>query len=354
MASHNLNQQLKEQFVSNLTGSSFTKIFVLLAIVPTSILLRQSFNSYHSVGKLNLNYQALVESLNKPELFSLDEFYRNVLLDTNSAALSTTSSTTATTTSATITRNLFHYLWTFFSLLKVNLFAKLTTDDFSARTPSWMREFLGFVGSYSFPLLPDTLELKVQENVKRYARNYATLFILFFAYFLLKFNVNMVPGAAGSSWVDLKFGDLGFVQDFISGYGVVKFKKSNHVYGAAEGIVNVLLTPTHLAIVMEYATSSELFARICSVGRFSEDEARFFFQQLISGVSYCHAMSGLLHSQPKSIVGTLAYIASEVLSRKEYDGKVLSFYFSSDFVCSNKHLVRIADGSMETFMRINK
>ncbi|URE07603.1 serine threonine-protein kinase [Musa troglodytarum] len=66
----------------------------------------------------------------------------------------------------------------------------------------------------------------------------------------------------------------------------------------------VVLTPTHLAIVMEYAAGGELFERICSAGRFSEDE------------------SALLHSQPKSTVGTPAYIAPEVLSTKEYDGKI--------------------------------
>ncbi|KAM7257965.1 hypothetical protein ACFE04_013706 [Oxalis oulophora] len=81
-------------------------------------------------------------------------------------------------------------------------------------------------------------------------------------------------------------------------------------------------------------------------------KARFFFQQLICGVSYCHSMqichrdlklentllngstapqlkicdfgyskSSLFHSQPKTTVGTPAYIAPEVLMKREYDGK---------------------------------
>lgn len=40
--------------------------------------------------------------------------------------------------------------------------------------------------------------------------------------------------------------------------------------------LQVLLTPTHLAIVMEYAAGGELFERICSAGRFSEDEVSLF------------------------------------------------------------------------------
>lgn len=39
----------------------------------------------------------------------------------------------------------------------------------------------------------------------------------------------------------------------------------------------MVLTPTHLAIVMEYAAGGELFERICNAGRFSEDEVFLYF-----------------------------------------------------------------------------
>nr|QBW95799.1 sucrose non-fermenting 1-related protein kinase 2.3 [Oxytropis ochrocephala] len=114
----------------------------------------------------------------------------------------------------------------------------------------------------------------------------------------------------------------------------------------------IILTPTHLAIVMEYVSGGELFERICSAGRFTEDEGSFLLStthiwgQLLS-CYVCHrdlklentlldgdpalhlkicdfgySKSSVLHSQPKSTVGTPAYIAPEVLLKQEYDGKI--------------------------------
>ncbi len=42
------------------------------------------------------------------------------------------------------------------------------------------------------------------------------------------------------------------------------------------------------AAAQEYAAGGELFERIIEAGRLPEAEARFFFQQLISGIAYCH------------------------------------------------------------------
>ncbi|KAL0544594.1 hypothetical protein IC582_019711 [Cucumis melo] len=53
----------------------------------------------------------------------------------------------------------------------------------------------------------------------------------------------------------------------------------------------VFLTPTHLGLVMEYASGGELFEKIRNQRRpFTEDEARYLFRQLILGVQYIHSM----------------------------------------------------------------
>lgn len=40
---------------------------------------------------------------------------------------------------------------------------------------------------------------------------------------------------------------------------------------------------------MEYAAGGELFNMIATKGRFTEDVARYYFQQLVAGVEYCHS-----------------------------------------------------------------
>ncbi|KAL0013297.1 hypothetical protein SO802_000366 [Lithocarpus litseifolius] len=128
----------------------------------------------------------------------------------------------------------------------------------------------------------------------------------------------------------------------------------------------VVLSSHCLGIVMEYAEGGDLHDKIFknwpkkrpdefTKGKkkgLGEDLARYFFQQLMSGVYYCHSMdvchrnlkpenilldgsdpprlkiscfgyskSYRLHSKPNSAVGTPLYMAPEVCSR-EYNGKL--------------------------------
>ncbi|KYK71449.1 putative histone kinase SNF1, partial [Toxoplasma gondii TgCatPRC2] len=47
-------------------------------------------------------------------------------------------------------------------------------------------------------------------------------------------------------------------------------------------------TPTDIFMVMEYVQGGELFDHIVQKSRLPEHEARRFFQQIVSGVDYCH------------------------------------------------------------------
>ncbi|WOL18194.1 SNF1-related protein kinase catalytic subunit alpha KIN10-like [Canna indica] len=53
-------------------------------------------------------------------------------------------------------------------------------------------------------------------------------------------------------------------------------------------LYEVIETQSDIYVVMEYVKSGELFDYIVEKGRLQEDEARRFFQQIISGVEYCH------------------------------------------------------------------
>ncbi|MCP9261155.1 5'-AMP-activated protein kinase catalytic subunit alpha-2 [Dirofilaria immitis] len=50
----------------------------------------------------------------------------------------------------------------------------------------------------------------------------------------------------------------------------------------------VISTPTDIFMIMEYVAGGELFDYIVKHGRLKTPEARRFFQQIISGVDYCH------------------------------------------------------------------
>lgn len=50
----------------------------------------------------------------------------------------------------------------------------------------------------------------------------------------------------------------------------------------------MISTPSEIFMVMEFVSGGELFEYIVKHGRLKPDEARSFFQQIISGVDYCH------------------------------------------------------------------
>nr|AER10553.1 AMP-activated protein kinase alpha subunit [Echinococcus granulosus] len=53
-------------------------------------------------------------------------------------------------------------------------------------------------------------------------------------------------------------------------------------------LYQVISTPTDIFMIMEYVSGGELFEFIVKSGKISEKDARKFFQQIISGVDYCH------------------------------------------------------------------
>ncbi|KAL6998500.1 CBL-interacting protein kinase 2 [Sarracenia purpurea var. burkii] len=116
-------------------------------------------------------------------------------------------------------------------------------------------------------------------------------------------------------------------------------------------LYEVMATKTKIYIVMEYVKGGELFNKVAK-GRLEEEDARKYFQQLMSAVDFCHGrgvyhrdlklenllldengnlkvsdfglsalaeskgQDGLLHTT----CGTPAYVAPEVIKQRGYDG----------------------------------
>ncbi len=55
-------------------------------------------------------------------------------------------------------------------------------------------------------------------------------------------------------------------------------------------IIQVFLTPEYLAIAMEYAAGGDMFQLVVRQRGLPESDARWYFQQLIIAIDYCHRM----------------------------------------------------------------
>ena len=65
----------------------------------------------------------------------------------------------------------------------------------------------------------------------------------------------------------------------------------NQVWSAKVDVVlQVFLTQHHLAIAMEYAAGGNLYQLVAKSGGLPEQDARWYFQQLIFAIDYCHKM----------------------------------------------------------------
>lgn len=117
-------------------------------------------------------------------------------------------------------------------------------------------------------------------------------------------------------------------------------------------LFEVLASKTKIYFIMEFAAGGELFHKVAGEGRLTEDLSRRYFRQLISAVRYCHSR-GVFHRDIKldnvlvdenmnlkvsdfglsavrtptrpdellrTVCGTPAYVAPEILLKKGYDG----------------------------------
>ncbi|XP_073002813.1 PRA1 family protein H [Typha latifolia] len=154
------------------------------------------------------------------ETWLRDTGYLELLDERTTAAASTTTTTSVTTSSSSPSSSaagatssaavagitLLSFLRTLVSLVSLNPFAKLAADDFAGPTPSWTLDFVGRGDYYSWPAGPSQARMRVQENVRRYARNYASLFVVFFVCSLYRMPLSLLGLVASLViWEMLRF-----------------------------------------------------------------------------------------------------------------------------------------------------
>ncbi|RDD46255.1 5'-AMP-activated protein kinase catalytic subunit alpha-2 [Trichoplax sp. H2] len=92
-------------------------------------------------------------------------------------------------------------------------------------------------------------------------------------------------------------------------------------------LYQVITTPSDIFMVMEYVSGGELFEYIIKRGRLNEADARRFFQQIISGVDYCHRhMVAHRDLKPENLLldsSNMVKIADFGLSNMMKDGEFL-------------------------------
>lgn len=84
---------------------------------------------------------------------------------------------------------------------------------------------------------------------------------------------------------------------------IMKMVKHKYVVS----LIEVLASKTKIFIVLELVTGGELFDKIVQQKRLSEDQAKFYFCQLVEGVEYCHKL-GVCHRDLKpEVITYLSY-----------------------------------------------
>lgn len=69
---------------------------------------------------------------------------------------------------------------------------------------------------------------------------------------------------------------------------LINHRRLNHPHIVQ--LIEVFCTPTHLAVVMEFAPGGDMYNYVLQRRGLAEQDALWFFQQLIIAIDYCHKM----------------------------------------------------------------